>query len=176
MKRNPRKRPEQLTKPVTSDKKKRGAIRKASVATSRSTTVSKAIKASRSSRPEAPEATALPGQDSNVAVTTGFDMYQGYPQSPTIHGTSDEYQLLDTEMPPTSYFDGSPPTNFVPSPADAPIGYNPPMDAYQANHPMMGNSGWFSSQSSSFLDPFLSEFEQSSAPYDDGVGDDDTAD
>ncbi|KAG0124717.1 hypothetical protein HOY82DRAFT_493859 [Tuber indicum] len=175
MKRNPRKRPEQLTKPVTSDKKKRGAIRKASVATSRSTTVSKAIKASRPSRPEAPEVTALPGQDSNVAVTTGFDMYQGYPQSPAIHGTSD-YQLLDPDMPPTSYFDGSPQTDFVPSPADAPMGYNPPMGAYQANHPMMGNSGWFSSQSSGFLDPFLPEFEQSSAPYDDGVGDDDTAD
>ncbi|KAG0637953.1 hypothetical protein HOY80DRAFT_888734 [Tuber brumale] len=173
MKRNPRKRLEQPTKPVTSDKKKRGAIRKTSVATSRSA-VSKATKASRSSRPEAPEVTALPRQDSNVAVPTGFNLYQGYTQSSAIHGAND---YLNPGMhTAATYFDGSPPADFEPSPADAPMGYNPPMDTYQADHSMIGNPGWYHPQDSGFLGPFLSEYEQSSAPYDEGVGDDDTAD
>ncbi|PWW79303.1 hypothetical protein C7212DRAFT_355345 [Tuber magnatum] len=164
MKRNPRKRPEQLTKPVTSDKKKRGVIRKTSGATSRST-VSKVTKAPRSSRPEVSEVTALPGQGSDVAVSTGFDMYHSYPQSLAPHGIND-YRPMDPVVHATPYFDGSPTTDFEPSPAAAPMVYNP----------MMGNSEWYPPQNPGFLDTLLSELGQSNAPYDEGVGDDDTAD
>ncbi|RPB02254.1 hypothetical protein L873DRAFT_1673713 [Choiromyces venosus 120613-1] len=173
MKRNPRKRPEQLTKPVTSDKKKRGAIRKTSVATSKST-VSKGTKVSRSSRPETPKATSSPGQESNIAVSNEFDIYHNYPQPPATHVVGD-YGLIPG-MHSTPYFGGSPTTDYEPSPAS--MGYNPPMDPYEANPPPIieDSSEWYPSQDLGFPDNFLSDFGQSSAPYDEGVGDDDTAD
>ncbi|CUS12154.1 unnamed protein product [Tuber aestivum] len=174
MKRNPRKRPEQLTKPVASDKRKRGSVRKTSVATSRST-VSKVTKTSRPSQSEAPGVAALPRQDPGVAVSTGFDSYQSYHQSSSMHGIND-YQLIDPGMHGTPYFDGSPTTDFEPSPVTAPMGYNPHINTYETNHSVMENSEWYSSQDSGFLDPFLPDFGQSSTPYDEGVGDDDTAD
>jgi len=167
MKRNPRKRPEQPTKPVTSDKKKRGAIRKTIGATSRST-VSRAAKAPRPSRPEASEVTASPRQDPNVAVSTGFDPYPSYP-----HEVND-YRLMGPGMHATPYPDGSPTTDFEPSPATAPIGYAHPLESFEASHPIIETPDWYpSSQDSGFLDYF---YGQSSAPYDEGVGDDDTAD
>lgn len=157
-------------KPVTSDKKKRSAIRKTSVAASRST-ISKAANASRSSRPEAPEPTALPRQDSDVAVSTEFDPYHSYPQPQAMHEVND-YPPMDPGMP---YPDGSPTTDFELSPAAAPMVYNPPMNAYEASHPMIENSWGYASQDSGFLGGDY-YFGQSSAPYDEGVGDDDTAD
>jgi len=167
MKRNPRKRPEQPTKPVTSDKKKRGTIRRSSAATPRPA-VSRATKQSRS-RAEASEVTAPPRQDSDAVVSTGFDLYPTYP-----HGI-DGYRLMDPGMHVTPYPDGSPTTDFEPSPATASMGYNHPMGSYGANHPMIETPGWYpSSQDSGFLETYF--YEQSSAPYDEGVGNDNTAD